>query len=77
MSLLGKVCEPYPDQVLFSTSFVAGAHLKVCYLAVEELGYTGVQVGRELNISGKGVSKCMERGKKIIDNTGIAGDYLL
>jgi hypothetical protein len=32
---------------------------------VHELGYRGVQVARELNISGRAVSDCLERGKKI------------
>ncbi len=48
----------------------------MCYLAVEELSYSGVRVGEELKISGKGVSKCVERGKKFIDNTEITGEYL-
>ena len=48
----------------------------VWYFAVEELGYSGVRVGKELKIGGKGVSKCLERGKKFIDNTEITGEYL-
>ena len=53
------------------------ARAVVSYLAVHELGYSGVQVGRELKISGKGVSMCVERGRKIVDNPEVIGEYLV
>ena len=53
------------------------ARAVVSYLAVHELGYSGVQVGRELKISGKGVSMCVERGRKILDNPEVIGEYLV
>ena len=38
----------------------------VCYLAVDELGYSGDDVARSLKISGREVSDCRERGKKTL-----------
>ncbi len=48
----------------------------VCYLAVDELGYSGDDVARRLRISGRGVSDCRERGKKILDKPEIIREYL-
>ena len=48
----------------------------VCYLAVDELGYSGDDVARMLRISGRGVSDCRERGKKILDKPEIISEYL-
>ncbi len=45
-------------------------------LAVDELGYSGDDVARRLRISGRGVSDCRERGKKILDNPKIISEYL-
>ncbi len=52
------------------------ARAVICYLAINELGYTGVQIGKELKMSGRGVSRCVERGKKLIDNTEILKEYI-
>jgi putative transposase len=49
----------------------------VCYLAVDELGYSGDDVARSLRISGRGVSDCRERGMKILDKPEIIGEYLI
>jgi len=35
-------------------------------VAVREMGYSGVEVGRILNLSGAGITKCVEKGKKVI-----------
>ncbi len=40
----------------------------VSYIAVREMGYSGVEVGRILNLSGPGVTRGIEKGKKIICN---------
>jgi len=41
-----------------------------------ELGYNGDDVARKLRISGRGVSDCRERGKKILDRSEIIAEYL-
>lgn len=48
----------------------------MCYLAVNEFGYAGEQVGRELKISGKGVSNCVERGKVVVNNSSFIKDII-
>ena len=46
----------------------------VSYIAVREMGYSGVEVGQVLNLSGAGVTKWVERGKKIIcEDEGLKG----
>ena len=47
-----------------------------CYLAVDQLGYSGENMVRTLKISGRGVSDCRDRGKKILDNPEIISEYL-
>ena len=39
-------------------------------------GYMGDDVARSLKISGRGVSDCRERGRKILDKPEIIGEYL-
>jgi len=39
---------------------------KVIFLAVREMGYSGVEVGQVLNLSGAAVTKSVEKGKRII-----------
>ena len=80
--LIRRVCMRFKTEPsdLISPSrrrHLSKARAVVCYLAVHELGYSGVQVGRELKISGKGVSMCVERGKKILDNPEVIGEYLV
>ena len=48
----------------------------VCYLAVLKLGYELSEVGKVLGISRKGVSRCMRRGEKSLDNDGKIMSYL-
>ena len=44
--------------------------------AVDGLGYSGDDVARSLIISGRGVSDCRERGKKMLGMPEIIGEYL-
>ena len=71
VELINRVCSRFGVEVkdLISKSRrrdLSKARGVICYLAMNELGYTGVKVGRELNISGRGVSDCLERGEKIL-----------
>jgi REP element-mobilizing transposase RayT len=79
--LISRVCAKFEIRVkdLVSKSrkrYLSQARGVVCYLAVDELGYSGDDVARSLRISGRGVSDCRERGKKIVDKPEIIGEYL-
>lgn len=50
---------------------ISEARSVICYLAVYELGYKGIEVSKKLGISGKGVSVCVERGKRLFDNPNV------
>ncbi|MBU1207023.1 MAG: hypothetical protein KKH04_08860 [Proteobacteria bacterium] len=55
-------------------SQVSKARSVISYVAVREMGYSGVEVGQVLNLSGAGVTKSVERGKKIIcEDEGLKG----
>ena len=45
---------------------ISMARAIVSYWAVREMGYPGIEIGRILNLSGPGVTKCVVRGKKIL-----------
>ena len=47
-------------------SQVSKARSVISYVAVRKMGYSGVEVGRILNLSGPGVTKSVEKGKRII-----------
>ena len=69
--LIFRVCAKFEIKVkdLISTSrkrYLSQARGVVCYLAVDELGYMGDDVARSLKISGRGVSDCRERGRKML-----------
>ncbi len=71
VELISRVCDKFGIRVkdLVSKSRkrqLSQARGVVCYLAVDELGYSGNEVARRLRISGRGVSDCRERGKKIL-----------
>jgi len=71
VELISRVCTEFGIKVkdLVSKSRkrqLSQARGVVCYLAVDELGYSGDDVARRLRISGRGVSDCRERGKKIL-----------
>jgi len=55
---------------------LSNARAIISYLAAIELGYTGVKIADTLRLSGKSVSRCIERGKKIVDNDRRILDYL-
>ncbi len=79
--LISRVCAKFEIRVkdLVSKSrkrYLSQARGVVCYLAVDELGYSGDDVARNLRISGRGVSDCRERGKKILDKAEIIREYL-
>ena len=79
--LMFRVCAKFEIKVkdLISTSrkrCLSQARGVVCYLAVDELGYMGDDVARSLKISGRGVSDCRERGRKILDKPEIIGELL-
>ena len=81
VELISRVCAKFGIRVkdLVSKSRkrqLSQARGVVCYLAVDELGYSGDDVARRLRISGRGVSDCRERGKKILDNPKIISEYL-
>jgi len=49
----------------------------ISYVAVREMGYSGVEVGQVLNLSGAGVTKCIERGKTIISSNEALTEKLI
>jgi len=54
---------------------ISRARAVLCYLAVDELDYSGEDLARILAISGRGVSDCRDRGQKIVDNSEIIREY--
>ena len=55
---------------------ISRARAVLCYLAVDELDYSGEELARILSISGRGVSDCRDRGQKMLDNPDIIREYL-
>ena len=55
---------------------VSYARAVISYLAVNQLGWNASDVARKLRISGMGVGKCVDRGKKIFDKPEIMKEYL-
>jgi len=55
---------------------VSYARTIISYLAVSQLGHTASEVALRLGISGMGVGKYVERGKKIVDRREIIREYL-
>ena len=55
---------------------VSYARAVISYLAVNQLGWNASDVARKLRISGMGVSKCVDRGEKILDKPEIMKEYL-
>jgi hypothetical protein len=54
------------DKAIPEISKRGKARSVISYVAVREMGYSGVEVGRILNLSGPGVTKSVEKGKRII-----------
>ncbi len=48
----------------------------ISYLAAIELRYSGAKIASELRLSEKSVSRCIERGKKLVDNDKKLLEYL-
>ena len=55
---------------------VSHARAIISYLAVNQLGLSASEVALKLGISGMGVGKCVERGKKSLDNPELIREYL-
>lgn len=53
------------------------ARAVLCYLATDELGYSGEDVARTLGISGRAVGDCRDRGKKVIAKRERISEYLV
>jgi hypothetical protein len=47
---------------------ISNARAIISYLAAIELGYSGVKIAAALKLSEKSVSRCIDRGKRILDN---------
>jgi putative transposase len=54
---------------------ISNARAIISYLAVIELKHTGTNIARALRLSGKSVSRCVGKGKKIIDSDQGLLDY--
>ena len=48
----------------------------ISYLAAIELRHSGAKIASELRLSEKSVSRCIERGKKLVDNDKELLEYL-
>ena len=55
---------------------VSYARTVISYLAVNYLGCNATEIARNLRISGMGVGKCVDRGKKVLDRPEIIKEYL-
>ena len=55
---------------------VSYARAVTSYLAVNQLGCSASEVARKLGISGMGVGKCVDRGKKSLGKSEIIREYL-
>ncbi len=79
--LISRVCSSFEltlDELLSKRRKreISRARAVLCYLAVDEMDYSGEELARILAISGRGVSDCRDRGKIIIDNPEIIREYL-
>jgi len=53
---------------------IAAARALLCYVGVRELGHSGAEVARFLNITDSGVSVAAERGEAMVKNDGLLQD---
>jgi hypothetical protein len=44
---------------------LAEARGMICYVAIREFGYSGIELGRELNLGSAGVSRAMKRAESV------------
>jgi len=55
---------------------ISNARAIISYLSAIELGYSGVKIAAALKLSEKSVSRCIDRGKRILDNNKQMYEYL-
>jgi len=55
---------------------ISNARAIISYLSAIELGYSGVKIAAALKLSEKSVSRCIDRGKRILDNDKQMYEYL-
>jgi len=55
---------------------ISNARAIISYLAAIELRYSGAEIAAALKLSEKSVSRCIDRGKKILDNDKQMYEYL-
>lgn len=55
---------------------ISNARAIISYLAAVELRYSGAKIAAALRLSEKSVSRCIERGKKLLDNDKKLLEYL-
>jgi len=58
-------------------SKISNTRAIISYLAAIELRYTGAKIASELRLSEKSVSRCIERGQKLLDNDKGLLEYLI
>jgi putative transposase len=56
---------------------ITEARAIISFLAVNQLGMTAAEVGRELGMTGMGVWKCADRAEKTLDTQRIIAEYLV
>ena len=55
---------------------ISNARAIISYLSAIELGYSGVKIAAALKLSEKSISRCIDRGKRILDNDKQRYEYL-
>ena len=55
---------------------IVRARAIISFLAVDQLGISASEVARDLNMTGMGVGKCVDRAKKTFDRQQIIREYL-
>lgn len=71
--IVAKVCRHFgihPDELRLKTraAGIVAARSVICYLAVRQVGHSGVEVGRQVNLRRAGVSVAAGRGEKLMKN---------
>jgi putative transposase len=70
--IVAKVCmhfgiDPQELRLKTRTARIVEARSVICYLAVRQIGHSGVEVGRHMNLRRAGVSVAAGRGDKIVN----------
>ena len=71
--IVTKVCHHFgidPQELRLKTraARIVDARSVICHLAVRQIGHSGVEVGRHVNLRRAGVSIAASRGEKIVNN---------